>query len=82
MPSAVEIYQSIPAEGMSIQGLINRFKGRVDKTNTQAFIRLVKAVSSFDKKRSLVIPLSQMPTEDQINLTVKGQKKPAAASPS
>ncbi|KAF2655899.1 hypothetical protein K491DRAFT_629402 [Lophiostoma macrostomum CBS 122681] len=81
MPSAGEIYQSIPADGMTIQGLINRFKGHVDKTNTQAFIRLVRAVSSFDKARSLVIPLSQMPSEDHINMTIKGQKKPAGASP-
>jgi transcription initiation factor TFIIF subunit alpha len=68
---------------MTISGLINTFKGRVDKTNTQAFIRLVKAVSSFDKQRSWLTPLAQLPPEDQINAALKGQKAPAnAASPS
>ncbi|KAF2473405.1 uncharacterized protein BDR25DRAFT_341479, partial [Lindgomyces ingoldianus] len=66
LPSAAEIYKALPADGMTIQGLINIFKDRVDKTNTQLFIRLVKAVSSFDKQRSWLIPLPQMPSDEQI----------------
>jgi hypothetical protein len=79
LPSAAEIYQALPAAGMTIQGLINRFKGRVDKSNTQAFIKLVKAVSSFDKQRSWLIPLPQMPSEEQVNKVIQGQKKPGAS---
>lgn len=69
---------------MTIQSLINTFKGRVDKNNTQQFIRLVKAVSSFDKQRSWLTPLPQMPPQEQIDLAMRGQKpvKSAAASPS
>lgn len=86
LPSASEIYKALPTEGMTIQKLIIAFKDRVDKTNTQLFIRLVKAVSSFDKQRSWLVPLPQMPSDDQINSIMKGQKaaptKSAAASPS
>ncbi|ORY14314.1 hypothetical protein BCR34DRAFT_479806 [Clohesyomyces aquaticus] len=85
LPSATEIYKALPAEGMTIQGLINIFKDRVDKSNTQLFIRLVKAVSSFDKQRSWLIPLPQMPSDEQIQSVMKVSKPPAksaAASPS
>jgi transcription initiation factor TFIIF subunit alpha len=70
---------------MTITGLINTFKGRVDKSNTQEFIRLVKAVSSFDKQRSWLTPLPTMPDEEQIQLALRGKKGPpksAAGSPS
>jgi transcription initiation factor TFIIF subunit alpha len=70
---------------MSIHDLIASFKGRVDKSNTQGFIRLVKAVSSFDKSRSWLTPLEQMPPEEQIAAAMRGPKpaaKSAAASPS
>jgi hypothetical protein len=50
MPSCKEIYESLPSEGMHIQNLIIKFKGRVNSTNTQVFIKRVKAVSSFDEK--------------------------------
>ncbi|USP73849.1 Transcription initiation factor IIF subunit alpha [Curvularia clavata] len=67
LPSAKEIYESLPPQGMNIQNLIVKFKGRVDKSNTQLFIKLVKAVSSFDKAKSWLTPLEKMPSEDQIN---------------
>lgn len=67
IPSAREIYDSLPPGGMTIQGLIAKFKGRVDKTNSQLFIKLVKAVSSFDKQKSWLTPLETMPSEEQIN---------------
>ncbi|KAF2244516.1 hypothetical protein BU26DRAFT_509391 [Trematosphaeria pertusa] len=83
LPSASEIYKALPAEGMTIQSLITTFKDRVDKTNTQLFIRLVKAVSSFDKQRSWLIPLPQMPSDEQINTVMRGNKAaaPKPASP-
>lgn len=84
LPSATEIYKALPAEGMTIQSLITTFKDRVDKTNTQLFIKLVKAVSSFDKQRSWLIPLPQMPSDDHVNLVMRGGQKAApskAASP-
>ena len=85
LPSASEIYKALPAEGTTIQKLINAFKGRVDKTNSQLFIRLVKAVSSYDKQRSWLVPLPQMPTDEQIQSIMKPKAaapKSAAASPS
>jgi len=83
LPSASEIYKALPPQGMTIQALINTFKDRVDKSNTQLFIRLVKAVSRFDKGRSWLTPLPTMPSEDQINTMMRGQKPSAkAASPS
>ncbi|KAL6706599.1 transcription factor IIF subunit tfg1 [Coniothyrium glycines] len=67
IPSAREIYESLPSGGMTIQALIAKFKGRVDKTNSQLFIKLVKAVSSFDKQKSWLTPLDTMPSEEQIS---------------
>ncbi|KAF2028041.1 Rap30/74 interaction domain-containing protein [Setomelanomma holmii] len=78
IPSAKEIYDSLPEKGMNIQTLITKFKGRVDKSNSQLFIRLVKAVSSFDKQTSWLTPLPQMPTEEKINEVMNAAKpKPA-----
>jgi transcription initiation factor TFIIF subunit alpha len=59
---------------MTIQSLITIFKERVDKNNTQLFIRLVKAVSSFDKQRSWLTPLPQLPPDEQISAVMRGQK--------
>ena len=67
IPSAREIYDCLPPEGMNIQTLIAQFKGRVDKTNSQLFIKLVKAVSSFDKQKSWLTPLEKMPSEEHIS---------------
>ncbi|KAF2009759.1 hypothetical protein BU24DRAFT_437311 [Aaosphaeria arxii CBS 175.79] len=86
LPSASEIYKAIPAEGMTIQGLIAIFKGRVGASNTQLFIRLVRSVANFDKARGRVFPLPEMPSETQIEAIMKrhtqGAPKSAAASPS
>jgi transcription initiation factor TFIIF subunit alpha len=80
IPSAQEIYDALPKDGMNIQNLIVKFKGRVDKTNSQLFIRLVKAVSSFDKKNSWLTPLTQMPTEEYINNFMNAAKQPKPTS--
>ncbi|KAF2007009.1 hypothetical protein P154DRAFT_529400 [Amniculicola lignicola CBS 123094] len=77
LPSASEIYHALPAEGMTIQNLINRFKTQVDKSNTQNFIKLVKAVSVFDKARSWLTPLPQMPTDEHVNSFMRGGHKAA-----
>jgi transcription initiation factor TFIIF subunit alpha len=77
IPSAKEIYESLPPQGMNIQALIAKFKGRVDKTNSPLFIKLVKAVSSFDKANSWLTPLPQMPSEESINAFMN-KAKPAS----
>lgn len=79
IPSAREIYDSLPPEGMKIGQLISNFKGRVDKSNSQLFIRLVKAVSIFDKVNSWLTPMPQCPSEESINayMNVSKQPKPA-----
>ncbi|KNG49498.1 transcription factor rap30 interaction [Stemphylium lycopersici] len=79
LPSAREIYESLPPQGMNIQNLIVKFKGRVDKTNTQLFIKLVKAVSSFDKAKSWLTPLEKMPSEEHINAFMSAANAPKPA---
>lgn len=74
IPSAKEIYDSLPPEGMNIRNLIAKFKGRVDGTNSKMFIKLVKAVSSFDKQKSWLTPLEKMPSEEQINAFMNAAK--------
>ncbi|KAG9379832.1 transcription factor TFIIF complex alpha subunit Tfg1 [Pyrenophora tritici-repentis] len=76
LPSAREIYDSLPPQGMNIQNLIAKFKGRVDKTNTQMFIKLVKAVSSFDKAKSWLTPLPAMPSDEHISAYMTGGSAP------
>lgn len=61
-PSAKEIFDALPPEGMNIQSLIAIFKGRVGLTNSKDFIKTVKAVSNFDKAKSWITPLAQMPS--------------------
>jgi transcription initiation factor TFIIF subunit alpha len=79
LPSAKEIYESLPPQGMNIQNLIVKFKGRVDKTNTQLFIKLVKAVSSFDKAKSWLTPLEKMPSDEHIANFMQAANAPKAA---
>ncbi|CAG5146159.1 uncharacterized protein ALTATR162_LOCUS1832 [Alternaria atra] len=79
LPSAKEIYESLPPQGMNIQNLIVKFKGRVDKTNTQLFIKLVKAVSSFDKAKSWLTPLEKMPSDEHISAFMNGGNAPKPA---
>ncbi|KAF1921161.1 hypothetical protein BDU57DRAFT_509803 [Ampelomyces quisqualis] len=74
MPTAKEIYESLPPQGMNIQALIAKFKGRVDKTNSATFIKLVKAVSSFDKVNSWLTPLAEMPSKDNIEAFMSAAK--------
>ncbi|KAH8732379.1 hypothetical protein GQ44DRAFT_602123 [Phaeosphaeriaceae sp. PMI808] len=80
IPSAKEIYESLPPEGMNIQTLIAKFRGRVDKASSQVFIKLVKAVSSFDKQNSWLTPLAQLPSEESINTFMSSAKQPKPAS--
>lgn len=77
LPSASEIYNSLPAEGIKIQDLINKFRARVDKNSTALFIKLVRAVAAYDKARGWLIPLPQLPSEDQITAALR--PKPAAS---
>lgn len=77
LPTAKEIYDSLPKDGMNIQTLIGKFKTRVDKTNSGKFINLVKAVSKYDKKNNWLTPLPQMPSEEQIQAQL-APKPPAA----
>jgi len=79
LPSAKEIYESLPPQGMNIQNLIVKFKGRVDKTNTQLFIKLVKAVSSFDKAKSWLTPLATMPSDEHISAFMSSGTAPKPA---
>ncbi|KAF2644993.1 Rap30/74 interaction domain-containing protein [Massarina eburnea CBS 473.64] len=81
LPSAIEIHQALPPEGMNIRHLINKFKDRVDKATTPAFIRLVKVVSSFDKDRNALIPLPQMPSQEQIDAATRPPKAKTAGNP-
>jgi transcription initiation factor TFIIF subunit alpha len=74
MPTAKEIYETLPSQGISIQALIAKFKGRVDKTNSATFIKLVKAVSSFDKGKSWLTPLAEMPSLDNIEAFMSAAK--------
>jgi transcription initiation factor TFIIF subunit alpha len=66
MPSAREIYDCLPPSGMHIAVLITKFKGRVDRTNTQHFIKLVKAVAHYDKVKNELTPLAQMPSDETV----------------
>jgi hypothetical protein len=54
MPSGEEIVAAIPPEGITINGLVMKFKQKVDKGHTQNFIKLVKSVSYVDKAKGLI----------------------------
>jgi transcription initiation factor TFIIF subunit alpha len=56
---------------MGIQRLIGRFKGRVDRDNSKAFITIVKAVTSFDQQRMWITPLPWLPSEEIIEKKLK-----------
>ncbi|CBY00003.1 hypothetical protein LEMA_P075920.1 [Plenodomus lingam JN3] len=64
LPTAKEIHDSIPPQGMNLKDLILKFKSRVEHSNTKQFIKLVKAVSSFDKQNSWLTPLAEMPSDE------------------
>ncbi|KAF2111859.1 hypothetical protein BDV96DRAFT_466829, partial [Lophiotrema nucula] len=61
MPSALEIHNAMPASGMNIGTLLAAFKGRVNPSNNKIFIKLVKAISTFDSQRKWITPLPQLP---------------------
>lgn len=67
LPTAKEIHESLPPEGMDLKDLILKFKSRVDHSSTKKFIMLVKAVTSIDKKKSWLTPLDKMPSDESIN---------------
>ncbi|KAI8937003.1 hypothetical protein NX059_006227 [Plenodomus lindquistii] len=67
LPSAAEIHASIPAQGMNLTDLIVKFKSRVERGDIKQFIKLVKAVSSFDKQNSWLTPLAEMPSDDSVS---------------
>ncbi|KAF2853023.1 Rap30/74 interaction domain-containing protein [Plenodomus tracheiphilus IPT5] len=71
LPTAKEIHESIPPQGMNLKDLILKFKGRVGHSDTKQFIKLVKAVSSFDKQNSRLTPLAKMPSDENINAFMK-----------
>lgn len=60
-PTAAEIAKHVPKEGISINALINIFKGRVDKaTRSQEFIAEVKKVAKQDAtKKGMLVPKVQ-----------------------
>jgi transcription initiation factor TFIIF subunit alpha len=60
---------------MGIQRLIGRFKGRVDKDDSMAFIATVEAVATFDNKRKWVTPLPQLPSEKIVGKKLKKPKR-------
>ncbi|KAL1609903.1 transcription factor IIF subunit tfg1 [Paraconiothyrium brasiliense] len=81
LPSASEIYNALPPEGMPIQTLINKFRERVDKSNMNVFIKLVRAVASYDKGRGWLSPLPELPSDEQIAAHTKPKPAVKAASP-
>ncbi|KAF2445065.1 Rap30/74 interaction domain-containing protein [Karstenula rhodostoma CBS 690.94] len=81
LPSASEIYNALPPDGMPIQTLINKFRERVDKSNMNVFIKLVRAVASYDKGRGWLSPLPELPSDEQIAAATKPKPAAKAASP-
>jgi transcription initiation factor TFIIF subunit alpha len=81
LPQASEIYNALPPEGMPIQTLINKFRERVDKSNMNVFIKLVRAVASYDKGRGWLSPLPDLPSDEQIAAATKPKPAAKAASP-
>ncbi|KAH9871880.1 hypothetical protein J1614_006138 [Plenodomus biglobosus] len=67
LPTAKEIHETIPPQGMNLKDLILKFKSRVEHSNTKQFIKLVKAVSSFDKQNSWLTPLAEMPSDENVS---------------
>jgi hypothetical protein len=55
MPSVEDIVSAIPPTGITVNGLVARFKQRVPKPMMPDFIKLVKTVSYFDKTKNNLI---------------------------
>lgn len=77
LPSAAEIHAALPREGIKIQDFVASFKTRIDKNTTPTFIKLVRLVSRFDKERSWLTPLPQLPPQEKIDLAMRPLPKPA-----
>lgn len=54
-PTAAEIAAAVPKEGISIQGLLAIFRGRVDKAQNGRFIGEVKKLTRMDARKLLVL---------------------------
>ena len=72
MPSALEIHNAMPAGGMNIGTLLAAFKGRVNPSNNKIFIKLVKAISTFDSQRKWITPLPQLPPQATLDAIIQG----------
>ncbi|KAF2745184.1 hypothetical protein M011DRAFT_469889 [Sporormia fimetaria CBS 119925] len=81
-PTAKEIYDALPKEGLDIHALIAIFRGRLNRANHPLFTKMVKVVSVFDKEKNLLTPLPQMPSEEVIQKRLQAKTASAAASPS
>lgn len=80
LPAAEEIYNSIPDEGISIQGLASKFHSNIDPSNARLFSRLVEALGRFESKLR-VVRVTQMPTPEQIDNILQEAKRPAPPKP-
>lgn len=83
LPSAAEIYEALPPEGISIKNLIAKFRSRVPSNeSSRVFIKLVRVVAIHDKDRSWLTPLPSMPSEEKIAAVLNEMPAAKAASPS
>ncbi|KAF2178786.1 Rap30/74 interaction domain-containing protein [Zopfia rhizophila CBS 207.26] len=80
-PSASEIYNSLPPEGIEIQPLMALYRGRVGTANTKIFTAMVKCVSDYNKATKKVFPLPEMPSQDVIDAAVEKATQPAKQKP-
>ncbi|CAI6340456.1 unnamed protein product [Periconia digitata] len=60
-PTALEIYNALPKEGIGMGEFIKMFKSRVGQANTAEFIKSVKVVAKFDMKRRWLTPMKEAP---------------------
>lgn len=81
MPPAIEIYKTIPREGMLIGRLIALFKSKVAKDCTGAFTRLIKTLCTYDPERKWLTPHAQMPSDDVIQAALREPKKKPQPKP-
>ncbi|OAG07482.1 uncharacterized protein CC84DRAFT_1204955 [Paraphaeosphaeria sporulosa] len=65
-PSTSEIYNALLPDGMPIKKLVHKFRICVNQDNKKEFVRLVRAVASYDKGRGWLNPLPKLPSDEQI----------------
>jgi transcription initiation factor TFIIF subunit alpha len=80
MPTPIEIHQALPPEGLLLQELIKMYRPRITQGQVPTFVNMVKAVTTFDKNRGVVIPLPKMPSDEHINAVMRGTPKAAKAA--